>query len=262
MPRSSQESARRRAIAHTAYSPDRVSVVLYACLPTESDAEPVMDALADYARARDWNVLDILHDIDRCEDLDNRRHWPTARELLVTGRASGLVAPSEIHLTTGCRESFRRWLSSVGAFFACPAEHTPGERRGAELGRAYSAILPRTEASVARARRLVTTSLRAWSLEAGNADVCLVMSELVTNAVRHARLEVVHVKVSRLGPCRVRVAVVDRSRSMPRLVRAGVGDESGRGLAAVAGCSAAWGAEAVPWGKRVWADVDVYGGGL
>lgn len=127
---------------------------------------------------------------------------------------------------------------------------------------AYSVILPRTEASVARARRLVTTSLRDWSLEAGNADVCLVISELVTNAVRHARLDAVHVRVSQVGPRRVRVAVVDRSRSMPRLVQAGVGDESGRGLVAVAGCSAAWGVEPVPWGKRVWADVEVCGGGL
>lgn len=114
---------------------------------------------------------------------------------------------------------------------------------------------------MARARRLVTTSLRDWSLEAGNADVCLVVSELVTNAVRHARLDAVHVRVSQVGPRRVRVAVVDRSRSMPRLVRAGVGEESGRGLVAVAGCSAAWGVEPVPWGKRVWADVEVCGGG-
>jgi anti-sigma regulatory factor (Ser/Thr protein kinase) len=126
---------------------------------------------------------------------------------------------------------------------------------------AYSVTLPRTEASVARARRLVSASLRAWALEAGAEDACLVVSELVTNAVRHARLEVVHVKVSRIGPRRVRVAVVDRSRAMPRVVEAGGDDESGRGLAAVAGFSAAWGAEPMPWGKRVWADVDVFGGG-
>lgn len=64
---------------------------------------------------------------------------------------------------------------------------------------AYSVTLPRTEASVARARRLVSASLRAWALEAGAEGACLVVSELVTNAVRHARLEVVHVKVSRVG---------------------------------------------------------------
>ncbi|WP_407559973.1 ATP-binding protein [Streptomyces sp. 184] len=122
---------------------------------------------------------------------------------------------------------------------------------------AYSATLPRAAASVARARRLVSASLRVWSLEAGDDAVSLVMSELVTNAVRHARLEVVHVKVSQVGPRRVRVAVVDRSREMPTLVQAGVDDESGRGLATVAGFAASWGVEPVPWGKRVWAEVDV-----
>ena len=126
---------------------------------------------------------------------------------------------------------------------------------------AYRETLPRTEASVVKARRLVSASLRVWSLEAGEATACLVTSELVTNAVRHARLAAVIVRVSLIGPRQVRVAVVDFSRTPPTLINAGVDDESGRGLVAVAGCSAAWGVEPVPWGKRVWADVEVRGGG-
>ncbi len=117
--------------------------------------------------------------------------------------------------------------------------------------------LPRTEMSVARARRLASASLRAWSLEAGDQAVSLVVSELVTNTVRHARLAAVVVRVSRVGPRRVRVAVVDFSRTMPTLVDATADDESGRGLATVAGFSSAWGADPLPWGKRVWADLDV-----
>ncbi|WP_407559971.1 hypothetical protein [Streptomyces sp. 184] len=93
-----------------------------------------MGALADFARARDWNVLGTVRDIDDREALDSRRQWPIARELLVTGRAVGLVAPSETHLTTGCREPFRRWLSSLGAFLVCPGDHARGDRRGREPG--------------------------------------------------------------------------------------------------------------------------------
>ncbi|MFW6690372.1 ATP-binding protein [Streptomyces sp. MAR4 CNX-425] len=111
--------------------------------------------------------------------------------------------------------------------------------------------------SVARARRLVSTSLRVWSLDAADAAACLVISELVTNAVRHARLAAVIVRVSRVGPRRVRVAVVDLSRTPPTLIDADVDDESGRGLATVAAVSTAWGVDTLPWGKRVWADLDV-----
>jgi anti-sigma regulatory factor (Ser/Thr protein kinase) len=124
---------------------------------------------------------------------------------------------------------------------------------------AYCETLPRTETSVAKARRLVSASLRVWSLEAGDATACLVISELVTNAVRHARLAAVLIRVSRVGPRRVRVAVVDLSRTPPTLINAGVNDESGRGLAVVAAVSTAWGVDTLPWGKRVWADTVVPG---
>ncbi|MFW6722442.1 ATP-binding protein [Streptomyces sp. MAR4 CNY-716] len=122
---------------------------------------------------------------------------------------------------------------------------------------AYCATLPRTETSVAKARRLVSTSLRVWSLEAGEAAACLVISEKVTNAVRHARLAAVLVRVSRVGPRRVRVAVVDLSRTPPTLISASLDDESGRGLATVAAVSTAWGVDGLPWGKRVWAECAV-----
>jgi len=125
---------------------------------------------------------------------------------------------------------------------------------------AYRETLPRTEASVVKARRLVSASLRVWSLEAGEATACLVTSELVTNAVRHARLAAVIVRVSLIGPRQVRVAVVDFSRTPPTLINAGVDDESGRGLATVAAVSTAWGVDALPWGKRIWADLDVPAG--
>ncbi|AZM50994.1 ATP-binding protein [Streptomyces sp. WAC 06738] len=122
---------------------------------------------------------------------------------------------------------------------------------------AYCETLPRTAPSVAKARRLISASLRVWSLDAGVAAACLIVSELATNSVKHARGPTVLVRVSRPGPRRVRVAVVDLSRTLPTLITAGVDDETGRGMAALADLSAAWGADPLPWGKRVWAELDV-----
>lgn len=51
---------------------------------------------------------------------------------------------------------------------------------------------------------------------------------------------------------------VGRLRARRELTQEGL---AWRGLAVVAGYSAAWGADRVPWGKRVWADVDVSGDG-
>ncbi|MEU8782683.1 ATP-binding protein [Streptomyces sp. NPDC048637] len=119
----------------------------------------------------------------------------------------------------------------------------------------YSETLLRRPESVATARRLVRTALAAWGMEELADDAALVVSELVTNAVLHARSEVIRLVISRPGPATVRIGVVDRSKAPPRHRRSEDDNGSGRGLVLVAGLAAAWGTDPLPWGKRVWSEL-------
>ena len=85
--------------------------------------------------------------------------------------------------------------------------------------------------------------------------VVLVVSELVTNAVLHAR-SAVSVEVRRCSRGGVHVEVSDSSRSMP--VRTPPSDTalSGRGVALVEAVSTRWGVRSRTRGKTVWFEVD------
>ncbi|WNI20300.1 ATP-binding protein [Actinacidiphila sp. ITFR-21] len=120
----------------------------------------------------------------------------------------------------------------------------------------YAVMLPRTRESAQRARRLVAFAVQQWGLEELEDDACLVMTELVSNAINHARLESLLVRVEQEGPGLVRVSVVDRSKVMPEPRAAGPFAVSGRGLAMVETLSGGrWGADPLNWGKRVWAQI-------
>lgn len=119
---------------------------------------------------------------------------------------------------------------------------------------AYTETLPRAAASARRARRLVRLALDVWGLPDVQDVAELVVSELLTNAVLHARRNQVRVTVVRLGEKRVRVAVVDLSKELPAPRAADGDEESGRGLGIVEELSGGrWGVDPLPWGKRVWA---------
>lgn len=111
------------------------------------------------------------------------------------------------------------------------------------------------------ARRLVSSALGVWGLEEVEAAAWLVVSELMTNAVEHARMKTVRVTVTRLDQFRVRVAVVDRSKDLPQARAASLADEAGRGLELVAAlCDGRWGTDTMRWGKRVWGELAATGG--
>ncbi|MFI1956125.1 ATP-binding protein [Streptomyces xinghaiensis] len=119
---------------------------------------------------------------------------------------------------------------------------------------ACAETLPRVPESARAARHLVSSMLRAWGLEELELAAHIVVTELVSNAVVHARQSSVRVTVSRLDRLEVQLAVVDMSRDLPRSRTAGAEEESGRGLALVAALTdGRWGADPLPWGKRVWA---------
>jgi serine/threonine-protein kinase RsbW len=108
------------------------------------------------------------------------------------------------------------------------------------------------------ARRLVRAQLARWGVDkdaAGTAE--LLLSELVTNSVRHAtrppgRLVAVRAE---LAPERLlRVEVADASSAVPKPAPGEDPEaESGRGLVLVEGLAAAWGTYPRPYvGKVVW----------
>lgn len=111
--------------------------------------------------------------------------------------------------------------------------------------------------SAVAARRLLALALDAWDLGQLADSAVLVLSELVSNAVRHASGEGMRVTVTRVGAGRVRVAVLDRDTTRPRVQDPDPGAERGRGLIIVDSESADWGVDLLPGGKRVWADLAV-----
>lgn len=125
-------------------------------------------------------------------------------------------------------------------------------------GRVHSQRLPRSPESARCARRLVSQALDSWGLGALEDSGWLVVTELVSNAVAHAELDTVRVTVTRMSPDVVRVAVLDRSSTLPRRQAAGPDSECGRGLDIVAALSGGrWGAQRREFGKCVWAELSV-----
>ncbi|MER5409380.1 SpoIIE family protein phosphatase [Streptomyces sp. NPDC002769] len=106
-------------------------------------------------------------------------------------------------------------------------------------------------AEVARVRASVSEQLTAWGLEELDFTAELVVSELVTNAIRYGRppiqLRLIH---DRTLMCEV----ADAGSTTPHLRRARVFDEGGRGLFLVAQLAERWGTRHARGGKTVWAE--------
>ncbi|MEU4893098.1 ATP-binding protein [Streptomyces sp. NPDC044780] len=119
-------------------------------------------------------------------------------------------------------------------------------------GGGTSWLLPSEPASVPRARRLMLAQLAVWALHEFADDAELLVSELVTNALRHAD-----------GPIRLtfslcsaghafRCEVEDGDPAQPRVCRTGGEDEHGRGLHLLDLLSRCWGSSRTAAGKVVW----------
>jgi anti-sigma regulatory factor (Ser/Thr protein kinase) len=104
----------------------------------------------------------------------------------------------------------------------------------------------------AHARRLLLTAIRGRDPHPDRLlDAQLVMSELATNAVRHARTDF-WVTVRR-EHARVAISVRDGSGAQPIVREPGPEALSGRGLRLVGEIAEAWGIEWTATGKTVWA---------
>ncbi|WP_330307082.1 MULTISPECIES: SpoIIE family protein phosphatase [unclassified Streptomyces] len=109
--------------------------------------------------------------------------------------------------------------------------------------------LPREPRSVGRAREHARTQLVSWGLEPLVDTAELLVSELVTNALRYGEGEIrLRLLLDRMLVCEV----WDAGLVQPRRRRARDTDEGGRGLQLVGLLSAAWGSRRTPRGKTVW----------
>ncbi|MEU9478808.1 SpoIIE family protein phosphatase [Streptomyces sp. NPDC048191] len=103
---------------------------------------------------------------------------------------------------------------------------------------------------VARARRLVRAQLLQWGLPQAVETAELLVSEVVTNAVRHAVGEPVGLRVVRTDA--LLFEVTDDEPALPAMLGAEPYDESGRGLRVVSRLAREWGASATGHRKTVW----------
>jgi len=110
--------------------------------------------------------------------------------------------------------------------------------------------LPAEPASAAVARRFVRDLLDAWGAAEFEDAAVLLTSELVTNALLHAR-SAPELNV-RLTDGRLRVGVSDRTPVAPVRKRYGKEAATGRGLLLVETMASAWGTEPSDDGKEVW----------
>ncbi|WSU56687.1 SpoIIE family protein phosphatase [Streptomyces sp. NBC_01104] len=111
---------------------------------------------------------------------------------------------------------------------------------------------PADPAAVQNARAHVNAQLEAWGLDELLFSTELIVSELVTNAIRYAGGGPV---VLRLILDRVLVCEVsDPSSTQPRLRRALTTDEGGRGLFLVAQLTTRWGSRYTERGKTIWTE--------
>ncbi|WP_208865861.1 SpoIIE family protein phosphatase [Streptomyces zinciresistens] len=109
------------------------------------------------------------------------------------------------------------------------------------------------DAAPGRARRLARRALARWGMEDLTDSVELLVSEVVTNAVRYASRPVT-LRLLRTDVLRCEVG--DDVPQLPRLRQARATDEGGRGLYLVNRLARRWGATRLSTGKVVWFELN------
>jgi hypothetical protein len=111
--------------------------------------------------------------------------------------------------------------------------------------------VPPDPAVVSHARKLAAEQLAVWGLDEYAFVTELVVSELVTNAIRYGRPPI---ELRLIHDTSLICEVSDTSSTAPHLRRARTFDEGGRGLLLVAQLTQGWGTRHTPFGKTIWTE--------
>ncbi|MEU2717668.1 SpoIIE family protein phosphatase [Streptomyces sp. NPDC007205] len=114
--------------------------------------------------------------------------------------------------------------------------------------------VPRDPAAVSGMRAAVSAQLDVWGLSELGFGMELVLSELITNAIRYGS-DPIHVRLIR--DRRLICEVADASSTSPHLRYAATTDEGGRGLFLVSQLAERWGTRYTDQGKVIWAELGV-----
>lgn len=131
---------------------------------------------------------------------------------------------------------------------------------GVDSPRQLRMTLPAVSHSVRLSRYATRAVLTAWQLGHVDEAATLLVSELVTNAVRHARgTDVITVDLH-AGRTWLRIEVQDTDRHWPQPRIPDGFDESGFGFILVDALASSWGVRETEAGKAVWAELDTQRG--
>jgi anti-sigma regulatory factor (Ser/Thr protein kinase) len=153
-----------------------------------------------------------------------------------------------------------RWLTLAAEMAGLASGRSspdPAPTRPVTLPRVATRTLGPDTGSVRTARDFTIATLQRWGTAERSQDIVIVVSELLTNALRHAvpasgDRRPVRFGLLQPGSC-VLCAVADPSRAAPVLQSRGSFAETGRGMQIICALSDQWGFAPSDPGKVVWA---------
>jgi anti-sigma regulatory factor (Ser/Thr protein kinase)/anti-anti-sigma regulatory factor len=171
--------------------------------------------------------------------------WPGCRVVLCAAPADARAALDRLAISQAVQVLPDR-AQALAAVKSVPAP------------RRFSQRLSSTPAAIAVARHTASAACLAWRVPYLVADVEAVVSELVSNGIRHAGGDLQFQVV--LGDRFLHVSVRDSSHERPRrLIPDPETEQGGRGLMLVEAIAASWGSTPTPDGKVVWATLRLAG---
>lgn len=160
-----------------------------------------------------------------------------------------------------------RRITRVGGIEAMTADQ--GGTRGADRRRRRAnrtrpslyVTLPVADRAARRARQVTRDALINWRLTHLEETAVLLVSELVTNAVRHAQDTYAIALRLEIAGTLLRIEVQDADPRWPQRRSPARLDESGFGFVLMDALAGEWGVRETATGKTVWAELDIRQGG-